>query len=308
MFITDRQQFLDWFYTRFLSIQTFYRKLLKEKLIKYDRRTHTYVRNVMGNVIHLNPRDGGISRVLARDGIREKESVDALFCYVTRDMTILDLGANIGFYVILEAKIVSKGNGQVVAIEPEVENLRLLKLNVRANSYENCVDVYEGAICDHTGTEQLQLSTLSNCHRIASVYSTTNEQESARYVDVPCYSFHDFMSLAGVQGEQLDFLRMDVEGSEYDIIPTIYDFLEKKNTFLMFIEFHPHCNRKKHIEVLKKLERIGFKCLTATKEYPSNNCIERKHRPNTSMNQLYEDEFFMQVGGCEVFLGKNIKS
>ena len=90
------------------------------------------------------------------------------------------------------------------------------------------------------------------------------------------------------------------------------DFLENKNTFLMFIEFHPHVDREKHVEVLKKLESLGFVCLDATKEYISNDkgkdsgIVKRLHKPDAMINDLYSDSFYTQSGGCEVFLGKGI--
>ena len=85
----------------------------------------------------------------------------------------------------------------------------------------------------------------------------------------------------------------------------------KKKDFLMFIEFHPsEETRDAHIDVIRNIEGMGFDCLTATKEYVttrtvngrSKKTIERRHTPGISIKQLYSDDFFMQVGGCEVLL------
>lgn len=307
----------DGFQGRILCRDPIYRRLLQAKVIEYDKENRTYVRDVMGHVFHLHSRDKGISKVLASEGIREKESVDALFRYVTSDMTIFDLGANIGFYVLLEARIVSQGRGKVIAIEPGPENLRLLRLNVKANNYENCVEVYEGAISERTGRVKLRLSEASNCHTIvpATEADSRRKRKKVYYRDVPSYSFFDFLKLSKVEPEELDFLRMDVEAAEYQILPTIYDLLHKKKTFLMFVEFHPsEKERTIHTEVLKNLENMGFRCLTATKEYvvlrrmdgKSRKVVQRKHTPDVSLRQLYCDEFFMQPGGCETYLGKGM--
>ena len=277
----------------------FYKELIKNGIVKYDKSNKTYIREVMGNKFHLNPLDIGISRVLAKNGIRENESVDALYKYVNRDMTILDLGANIGFYVILEAQIVSNGIGRIIALEPGPENLRLLKLNVKANNYEDYVDIYFGAICDSSGTVQLELTNAFNSCHLVKLYRSKN---SVGTIDVPAFTFYDFLKHAGITIEQLNFLRMDIEGAEYEIFPDIIDMIKNKTSFLMFIEFHPNINRFKHKEILKKLESMGFICLTATKEYPKDGKIIRTYRPNTTIKQLYTEEFFLQPGGCEVFL------
>jgi len=307
----------DDFQVRIVCRDPVYRRLLRAKVIKYDKETRTYVRDVMGHVFHLHSRDQGISKVLASEGIREKESVDALFRYVTPDMTIFDLGANIGFYVLLEARIISQGKGRVIAIEPAPENLRLLRLNVKANNYENCAEIYEGVISERTGRVKLRLSEASNCHTIvpATEADSRRRRKKEYYRDVPSYSFFDFLKFSKVEPEELDFLRMDVDAAEYQILPTIYDLLDKKKTFLMFVEFHPSEEKRTiHTEVLKSLENIGFRCLTATKEYvtvarmdgKSRKVVQRKHTPDVSLRQLYCDEFFTQLGGCETYLGKGM--
>jgi FkbM family methyltransferase len=285
---------------RRLSIHDhFYYALLKEGVVRYDKRNKTYLRDVKGHEFHLNPKDRGLSRVLARDGIREKESVDALYKYVTPDMTIFDLGANIGFYVLLEAQIVSKGQGRIWAVEPDPENLRFLKLNVEANNYSERVDIYQAAICDRSGPVNLELYPASNSQRLAGLWPAKG---CIGTIEVPGLTFRDFLKRTGLSMAQLNFLRMDVEGAEYEILLDIVDLLETKESFLMFIEFHPHINERKHRRVLENLESIGFRCLTATKEYPENNKIARVHCLGATMKQLYTDEFFLQWGGCEVFL------
>lgn len=55
--------------------------------------------------------------------------------------TVMDIGANIGFYTTLFSRWVGM-DGQVLSIEPEQENLALLRRNVEANDCRNV------AICD----------------------------------------------------------------------------------------------------------------------------------------------------------------
>jgi len=301
MLITKPRHFWEIFLQKYFNVDPLYKKLMKDGVVEYDSRTGTYIRDVKGNKLHLNPEDMGISRALAQDGIREKESVHALYRHVNPDMIILDIGANIGFYVVLEAQIVTKGKGRIIAVEPAPENVRLLKLSIHANNYNRCINIFQSAISDITGTVELELSCRSNSHQLATLYSN---ESGLGTIDVPALTLDDLMKRAKVNMEEIDFLRMDVEGAEYIILPTIYDFLEQKRSFLMFIEFHPHTNPEQHKEVLRKLDSFGFRCLSVTKEYIEDDHVVRSHRPNTSIRQLYEEEFFLQFGGCEVFLKK----
>jgi FkbM family methyltransferase len=292
------------------GIDQVFKILEKQGKIEYDSISKTFIRDVRGHKFHLNPNDGGISTAIAIDGIRERESVDALYKYVSPNMNILDLGSNIGFYLLLEAQIISlnNGSGRIIGCEPFIDSVNLSRLNVSDNNYNDLCTVFHAAITNTTGPTKMADSAYSNCHQLFSL----NGDSSGAYYEVPGFTLVDFLDYADMPIGDLDFLRMDVEGAEYEIIPTIYDFLENKNTFLMFIEFHPHVDREKHVEVLKKLESLGFVCLDATKEYISNDkgkdsgIVKRLHKPDAMINDLYSDSFYTQSGGCEVFLGKGI--
>lgn len=285
-----------------LSLKLFYLNLELRGVVRYDKLTNTYIRKVRGHDFHLNPKDQGISKILARDGIREAESVDALYKLLNKDMTILDLGANIGFYVVLESQIIKEGTGRIIAIEPSTENIHLLNINIQASKYQEKVKVFHGAISDQTGTIDLEVSPLSNCSRLAKLSEQTAIQLT---VPVPSYTFFDFLKHVDIDFDDLDFLRMDVEGAEYIIFEEILGALRSKANFLIFVEFHPsEHNLQKHITVLKELEAMGFLALSVTKEYVVDGKVMRKHMPEAVLSDLYTDEFFTQRGGLEVFLQK----
>lgn len=54
--------------------------------------------------------------------------------------TVLDLGAHIGYYTLLAAKLVGE-KGKVFAFEPEPTNFALLKKNIKINNYQNVIPV-----------------------------------------------------------------------------------------------------------------------------------------------------------------------
>lgn len=278
-----------------------YADLIRKGLVCYDAETDTYVRNIRGNEFHLNPEDEGISRALARDGVREKESVEALFEYVKPDMVIFDLGANIGFYVLLEAIIVSKGTGRIIALEPHPDNVALLTLNVSKNNYSNIVQIHFGAIAEESGTAILAVSSFSNCHQLATLREQSAHND---LIDVPAFSLADFLKKAGTSMEELDFLRMDVEGAEYPILLNNIHFFREKRELLLFVEFHPHVDLPKHIELLQALDETGFECLSVTKESIQDGRVDRKTYPDASTKDLYTDDALLAFGGCEAFLRK----
>ena len=299
----------DRIYILFAGVDPVINRLVKNGTLQYDKNTDSYFRDVKGHKFNLNIGDGGISRALAIDGIREKESVDTLYRLMTPDMNVLDLGSNIGFYLLLEAQIISQSNGtgKVVGCEPFLSSMELSKRNVSDNGYDDLVQVFHAAISDKNGPVKMASSDYSNCHQLLSLSGGPDD----KYYEVPGFTVKEFLDVAGMPLDTLDFLRMDTEGGEYLILPPILDELAKKDRFLMFVEFHPHVDIEAHIKLLRQLEEIGFVCLDATKEYvdidsKGNSYTARKHMPMAKISELYSESFYTQIGGCEVFLGKGL--
>ena len=64
----------------------------------------------------------------------------------TQGNFVIDLGANIGYYTCILAKLVGK-DGKVFAFEPDPRNLKLLEKNIKVNEYNNVV-IVDKAVSD----------------------------------------------------------------------------------------------------------------------------------------------------------------
>lgn len=270
-------------------------------VVTYNSGTNTYMRDIMGHIMHLHTSDPGLSQALMRFGMREAESVMAINQYMRSDMTVLELGANIGFYALLEARILSKGTGRIIAIEPLPENLRLLKLNLEQNGYSDKATILHAACSNRTGTAEFVISELSNCGKLADA---SGEEQNFRKIIVPTYTFRDLLTEAKIASGKVDFIRMDIEGAEYVLLPEILKATKYQPELLMFIEFHPGKDTDAHQKIMKLLQNEGFECLNAVKEYIDGGVTKRKYCPKASIADLYTDTFFTQGGGIETFLRK----
>ena len=93
-------------------------------------------------------------------------------------MTIVDIGANIGYYTLLFSKLTGE-SGCVYAFEPEPKNFALLQQNLSRNNRTNVV-AFNLAASDLTGESFLYLS--SENHGDHQAYSSDDESpESAHY-------------------------------------------------------------------------------------------------------------------------------
>jgi FkbM family methyltransferase len=300
-FISEPTTTLQAVDNRYLHWNMLFRLLAWRGLVRRDKTTGTYVRDVHGHMFHLNPGDIGISRDLAHHGTRERESVDTLSTLIDPDMTILDIGANIGFYTLIEAAAVNRGKGHVIAVEPAPENVRLLQLNVNTNNYQKDVTVVQGAVTAENGTVSLALSNRSNLHKLSSLCSS---RDGIRHIDVPAFTVQSLVETAGRSMSSLGCVRMDVEGAEYTILPSLTQHFARPGKHILFVEFHPSLDPEGHQRTVRGLEEIGFQCLSATKEYGSGRKVQRQHFPDARVEQLYADEVMLRPGGCEAFLIK----
>jgi FkbM family methyltransferase len=120
-----------------------------------------------------------------------------------------DLGANIGWYTLLLSHLVGHA-GQVHAFEPDPRAFRRLRENVALNRCAENVRLNELAVGRDTGTAQL-------CGVDESLYTSLYEIHASKSFGhkVDIQSIDAYVSSCGLQC--VDFMKCDVEGSEFDV-------------------------------------------------------------------------------------------
>jgi len=76
--------------------------------------------------------------------------------HLKKGMTIIDIGANIGYYTLLMGQITGP-DGIVYAFEPEPNNFRLLSKNILKNNIQN-IHPFQKAVSDKNGFIKLFIS------------------------------------------------------------------------------------------------------------------------------------------------------
>jgi len=93
--------------------------------------------NIQGSKMYIDPKDESIGVPMLVEGY-EKNETKLFKKYIKENMGVIDIGANIGYYSLLAAKLVGK-NGKVYAFEPETANYKMLLKNIEINGYKNIV-------------------------------------------------------------------------------------------------------------------------------------------------------------------------
>ena len=112
----------------------------------------------------LNNQDKGISRSLILFGKREEDQKLILNKILKANMNVFDIGANIGYYVLIENQIL-KSTGKILAIEPNKENVELLKRNIILNKVEKKrIYIEESGVSNKSVKQTFYLAKQSNLH------------------------------------------------------------------------------------------------------------------------------------------------
>lgn len=200
--------------------------------------------------LYINPEDKGLSWDIIVWNVREPLSMQIFFELLNKEDIIFDVGANIGYYVILEG--LKAREGHIYAIEPVEENYRLLQQNIILNRLKN-VTPFKCAMSDLVGRLKIFVGTRMNL-------STMNEDSIKQTKDL--YETRETRTttlddLVRDVGQFPSVLRMDLEGYEYTVIKGGKQVL--KNLRLLFVEVHSLClGMQKTETLLQKLGEYGF--------------------------------------------------
>jgi FkbM family methyltransferase len=206
-----------------------------------------------GIKLYIIPNDRGISRELKLFKIHEPLSTKILIEELinlkkfVKKVTIIDIGSNIGYYGILEAKILGK-NGRVICIEPVRRNFEYLLKNFKLNNINNAKAI-NIALSDRVGLAKITISHGSNwCY----ISNENNHNEQSEYVRIT--TGDSILS----QFKKIDLIRMDTEGHEYNIVKGCYKII-KKHLPSLLIEVHPRLlGKHKLLELILILKNLGY--------------------------------------------------
>jgi FkbM family methyltransferase len=143
-----------------------------------------------------------------------------------------DVGANVGFFSLLAARL-SGSEGRVISFEPIDENLSKLGENVRRNQFSN-VRIIPIALGAANGERTFQLSESPTWGKFKGVAQEV-PNKYVRDIAVQVRRLDDLVSAESLPPP--DFIKVDVEGAEREVIDGARDTLLRYGPILM-IELH----------------------------------------------------------------------
>lgn len=146
--------FVDKILIGYIAYSPFFRKLARfvnnNFQFKNGLAIHTH-----GFTLYARSPDRILALYLGKYSLLDSFESKLLKTLVSEGMTVIDIGANIGFYTLQLAALAGR-NGHVYAFEPDTDNFRLLKRNLAVNSMTNVTPVSK-AVSDKTGIARLYI-------------------------------------------------------------------------------------------------------------------------------------------------------
>ncbi len=174
--------------------------------------------------------DKNDSLCLSINGVYEEFETSIVKKEVNRGDVVIDIGANIGYYTLIFAKLVGE-KGKVFAFEPDPTNFQLLKKNVEINGFHNVI-LEQKALSDNSGKMMLSL----NDKNTAGHYLNFENQDTTNSVEVDILSLDEYFLNKNID---INFIKMDVEGAESNVIKGMPNILKNSKDLKMIVEYNP---------------------------------------------------------------------
>lgn len=167
-----------------------------------------------------------------RSGAFERAETRFVKALLQQNMTVLDVGAHHGYYTLLASKLV-KSQGIVVAFEPSERECVRLERHVRLNKCRN-VMIERSALGAQRGEADLYL--VDGAEDYCNSLRPPVVKSPARKVRVPVETLDEFLERTNI-GE-IDFIKLDVEGAELDVLKGASQLLGKVRRPVFMIEVY----------------------------------------------------------------------
>ena len=195
-------------------------------------------------------------KITLRAGTTDRMIVNEVFMYedynpswlrIKPDFTIVDVGGHIGVFTCYSAKKAYKG--KVFVFEPLKENFEILKKNISQNNFHN-VKIYNSALSNKNGKDILFVSDSDNKGSNSFYIKKGNSEK----LSVNKISLKDFIKNEKLK--EIDLLKLDCEGGEYDILFKAGKNIKKIKAITM--EYHNIDKERTGDKIKSFLEKEGF--------------------------------------------------
>jgi FkbM family methyltransferase len=166
--------------------------------------------------------------------------------------TIVDGGAYTGIFSLIASKLIGE-QGTVIALEPDPSNYQKLINNILLNNINNIIPVNKGLWSNDTILE------FNNVGEKGSTFIVDENVDSKMAVEVASLD-----SLVKKYKLKINFIKLDIEGSEIEAIKGSKQLLKKNDINLSIASYHLLKGVKTCFQLEELLKEFGYKIKTCS--------------------------------------------
>jgi len=167
---------------------------------------------------------------------------------------IIDSGAQAGFFSLYCRAL--NMDTLIYAIEPSESNLESLEENLSMNNIKG-VEIVPAALANKSGLRDFYISTDTHNHSLFKVLTPQITKTSK----IKTYSLDDFLKEQGI--DEVSLLKLDIEGSEYEVLNNFTSWYKINNIVL---EYHNFAEFN-HTQLIELLQEEGYKIKTIPSKF-----------------------------------------
>lgn len=225
--------------------------------------------DVHGASLLTNIHDNGIGTGLYLTGKYAMGRIAEIMSAVKEGDTVIDIGANIGYFTVLLAKLVGE-KGRVYAFEPDPRNFELLKRTIKQNNFTQVI-AEQFAVSNRNGE-------VSFYQTKSWAANTLNREYNLPSVEVDVVSLDVYLFIE----RNIRFVKIDTDGSEILAIQGMQNLIKQSPNIRILAEYQPS-NLKRYLanplDFIPLAEKCGLK-LTAIMD------SEKGRLPNLDLTPL----------------------
>jgi FkbM family methyltransferase len=201
--------------------------VLFKKFASLGEETTNLVRIPLNSSLFVSGKDTALGFSLRFKGNFEPVQTRKFIKSVKKGDTVLDVGANVGYYTVLASKLVG-AKGKVYAFEPDRRNVELLNKNIKLN---NCLNVE---------VVPLALGAKNKISYFLSDKTNPGESRISEKVTRELVRVKTLDTLVRERKiKKVDVIKLDVEGGEVDVLRGAKTLLTTSRNLKLFTECNP---------------------------------------------------------------------
>jgi FkbM family methyltransferase len=223
------------------DLQNNFKRPILPPTIQIDQKT-ILTKIFSGIKMYLDPRDLSVAPHIALDGIWEQQVTRAWLAVLNKNDTVLDIGANFGYFGLLAGQFANREKSKIVLFEANKNLIPYIDKSVSINWLSQQIKVENLAVSDQNGEVQLNVlkdfigsSSLQSVEELDSylhdrVHFELAEKQTIRSTTIDSYCKTNNIS-------ELNLIKMDIEGHEEKAYKGMRKVLSNSKNVTLFLEF-----------------------------------------------------------------------